>query len=89
MNRPTEADTSVTTAGKSAYPQRRAQSWLTGWRLASLLATTAAIGTGVVFTWDWLAAGGIFVLFVTVVPCLVMCAVALSMRRSGSGGHEQ
>lgn len=73
------------TTSRSITPAKHASLWLRGWRLVSLLAIAGAIVTGVVLAWSWLEAGGIFVLFIIVVPCLVVCGLWLCVIGNGSG----
>lgn len=43
----------------------------------------AAVGTGLVFGWDSLAALGLTTVIVLLLPCLVMCAVGVCASRMG------
>ncbi len=43
----------------------------------------AAVGSGLIFGWDSLAALGLTTFIVALLPCLVMCAAGLCMNRMG------
>jgi len=64
---------------------RLSPSWASGWRLAVLVTAGVTVAIGVVFAWDWLTAGGVFVVFVIVVPCIVVCVFVLSLSGTGRG----
>lgn len=65
---------------------RSPRTWLSGWRLGIPLAAAAAATSGLVLAWDWLADGGVFVLFVIVVPCIL--AYALARLFTGAAGNK-
>lgn len=49
-----------------------------------LILATIMIVTGLVFNWSWLVAAGVAPILISVLPCLIMCAVGACMIcRSG------
>lgn len=44
-----------------------------------------AVGIGLVFDWGWLVAGGIALLILSVLPCLLMCALGLCAAKLFGG----
>ncbi len=44
-----------------------------------------AAAAGLAFGWDWLVAVGASTLIISVLPCLLMCALGLCMRGKGHG----
>lgn len=53
-------------------------------RLPAVVAwLTAAVGIGVLFSWNWLVAVGLSSVVLAILPCAVMCAAGLCMGRSG------
>ena len=55
-------------------------SWLRG-RRGLILLGALVLGLGAAFNWKWLVAAGIAPLLLSVLPCLVMCALGLCMGR--------
>jgi len=49
----------------------------------------AAVGAGLAFNWDWLAAAGVAPILIAVAPCLAMCALGLCMRGALFGGRPE
>lgn len=45
--------------------------------LLVIAAATAAMGAGMALNWGWLVAAGIAPLILSVLPCLVMCALGV------------
>ncbi len=54
-------------------------------RTLAIATTTAAVGTGMVLNWGWLVAAGIAPLILSVLPCLVMCALGLCASKLFGG----
>lgn len=85
MKEATEVETQVEHGGQApsessccaAQSQARARPWLIG---GAVLALPLSLYLG----WDWLAATGLGVVLVSVVPCLAMCALGLCMGRKRS-----
>jgi hypothetical protein len=48
----------------------------------------AAVGSGLAFGWDSLAALGLSTIIVSALPCLLMCAAGLCMSRLGKRSGE-
>ncbi len=75
-------------AAPSAKPRFFLPRWFPRGRSALLWAAILAIGTGLVFGWDWLVAAGFAPLVVSVLPCLAMCALGLcAMRGNAKSCH--
>ncbi len=56
-----------------------------GGRRAMFVLALAAIGAGLAYNWSGLVAVGIAPLLLSVLPCLVLCALGLCMhKKSGS-----
>ncbi len=68
-------DTSPTVA-RSPFAARRAWS---GSRLGLLSIAGVAIVAGLGLNWSWLVAAGVAPLLLSVLPCVVMCALGLCM----------
>ncbi len=52
-----------------------------GGRRGLIALAAVALSAGLAFNWSWLVAVGIAPLLITVLPCLVMCALGLCMNR--------
>ena len=52
-------------------------------RTGIIVLTVAAVGSGLVFGWDSLAALGLTTVIVSLLPCLVMCGAGICMSRMG------
>jgi len=48
-----------------------------------------ATGAGLFFGWGWLVAIGLAPILVSLVPCLLMCALGICMARRGSAGNAK
>lgn len=53
-----------------------------------IVLAVAAVGVGLVFGWDSLAALGLTTVIVSVLPCVLMCAAGLCMSRMGKKSGE-
>ena len=83
------SDTNVATT-PPAKPGFSLPRWFPRGRSALLWIGIFAIGAGLVLGWDWLVAAGVTPLLLSVLPCLVMCAVGLcAMRGSGKSGEDK
>jgi len=59
-----------------------------GSRRGLLMLGLTALGLGLVFKWNWLVVAGIAPLLLTVLPCIVMCALGMSKMSGGSAGSR-
>ena len=63
-----------------------------GGRRGLLVLALAAVGTGLYFSWGWLAAVGVAPLLLALAPCAAMCALGMCMNKGGgkscSGGSK-
>lgn len=55
-------------------------------RTLTIAAMATAVGTGLFFNWGWLVAIGIAPLILSVLPCLMMCALGLCAAKLFGGG---
>lgn len=55
--------------------QRTFRSLLLTRRTLAIAAATVAVGAGMALNWGWLVAAGIAPLILSILPCLVMCAL--------------
>ena len=58
---------------------------LLGSRRRQLLLAAIVLTLGLALKWNWLVAVGIAPVILSVLPCVVMCALGLCMMRMGSG----
>lgn len=69
-------------AGEVRLPPR----WRSRWRLVLMAAAVLAAAVGLILAWNWLLAGGVFVVFVIVAPCIL--AYALARLFTGAAGNK-
>ena len=55
-------------------------------RSTLIVLAVAAVGSGLVFGWDSLAALGLTTVIVSLLPCLAMCALGVCASRMGGKG---
>lgn len=77
--------TTIPSDGTTERPLGRdvlyAAKYYLGSRRGLVVAGTAVVAAGLAFNWSWLVAAGVAPLLLSVLPCVVMCALGLCMSR--------
>lgn len=78
------------TIGSDVGERPAGRGWIPSKRQALIGLAVAAVSGGAALNWSWLVAVGLAPLILSVLPCVVMCALGLcAMRSAGQGENKQ